>query len=227
MGSTRLKGIHITAKMDITTLNDQDTLSAALHVLAGDVCLRISPGDIEKCRPFCLPSDTLSSGESELIFSAQHNTQTIRPESLSTWLCKDGHFFTLFRSENSGTLVFSHTNEVLYHASMAAQLSQDCPVSLCFLCQFTTDDMPGGSVPRLLAFDVMSFNKNQGQMPPCVRGDMLRSLQAHLPQPLCIAQWIGPRKYLSQDFATGLPHKIRGLIALGSDPFEAAALELR
>lgn len=178
-----------------------DTLSAALHVLAGDVCLCVGPGDIGKCRPFSVPP-----------------TVEICPEALSTWLCKDGHFFTLFKSSPTGTLLFSHTNEVLYHASIDAQLSKDCPIGLCFLCQFTIDSTPDGDISRLLAFDIIL----DPPLPPPARGAMLRGMQPHLPHPLCCVQWVGPRRYLSRDFIAGLPHKIGGLISLGSDPLIGA-----
>jgi hypothetical protein len=180
-----------------------DSLSAALHILAGDVCLRVSQDYIAKCR----------------VFKTQDQGR-IDSTALSTWLCDGGHFFTLFRpSAEVGTLLFSHTNEVLYHASVDAQLSNDCPADLCFLCQFTTDSSPEGAVPRLLAFDVVV------SQPPSVRGDMLRGLQGHLPQPLCCVQWIGPRQYISPQFVAGLPHRIRGLVALGEDPLAAGVLE--
>ena len=180
-----------------------DSLSAALHILAGDVCLRVSPDYIARCRAF----KTQDQGR-------------IDSTALSTWLCDGGHFFTLFRpSAEVGTLLFSHTNEVLYHASVDAQLSNDCPADLCFLCQFTTDSSPEGAVPRLLAFDVVV------SQPPSARGDMLRGLQGHLPQPLCCVQWIGPRQYISPQFVAGLPHRIRGLVALGEDPLAAGVLE--
>lgn len=182
-----------------------DTLSAALHVLAGDVCLHVGPGDLGKCRPFAVPSTTARIG----------------PEALSTWLCKDGHFFTLFKSSPTGTLLFSHTNEVLYHASIDAQLAQDCPVGLCFLCQFTIDSTPDGGISRLLAFDVIS---DLPSSPPS-RGEMLRGMQPHLPHPLCCVQWVGPRRYLSREFIAGLPHKIGGLISIGPEPLVAGALE--
>ena len=178
----------------------RDMLTAALHVLAGDLCLHVGPGDIGRCRPFTLPPPS-----------------QICPDSLSTWLCDGGHFFTLFRPLGAaGTLLFSHTNQILYHASMDAQLSPDCPAGLSFLCQFTTDSTPEGPVPRLLAFDVLSPH------PPAARGDMLRGMQVHLPNPLCCVQWIGFRRYLSREFIAGLPHRIRGVVALGSDPLAGA-----
>jgi hypothetical protein len=184
-----------------------DTLSAALHFLAGDVCLRVNDCGMDKCRP--------------LIFPESHSKVCI--DSLSTWLCDGAHIFTLFRpSDLMGTLIFSHTNEVLYHASIDAQLSKDCPVDVGFLCQFTFDSMPEGLVPRLLAFDVISSSRS----PPAVRGDMLRGLQGHLPNPLCCVQWIGPRQYLSPQFIDGLPHKINGVVSLGEDPLAVLAWEV-
>lgn len=186
-------------------MNPVDTLSEALHIMAGDVCLHVGKDFIARCKPFVIPE----------------NSERIEPGTLSTWLCEGAHFFTLFRPSGAvGTLLFSHSNEVLYHASIDAQLSADCPAEVSFLCQFTTDSSPEGGIPRLLVFDVLS---NQ---PQSSRGDMLRSMQGHLPQPLATVQWIGPRQYLSRDFVAGLPHRIRGLIALGSDPLVAGALEL-
>ena len=188
-----------------------DTLSSALHFLAGDLCLRISGDYIRMCRPFVVPKGDLT------------RDAEIDSKALSTWLCKDAHFFTLFRPNDTvGTLLFSHTNEVLYHASIETQLSKDCPPDLCFLCQFTTDSLPEGCVPRLLAFDVISC---KNQQPPGIRGDILRGMQGHLPQPLCVVQWIGPRQYLSREFIARLPHRINGLFALGDDPVVAGAFE--
>lgn len=186
-------------------MESADTLSAALHVLGGDICLQVSQDYIARCRPFAVPE----------------SSSQIESGALSTWLCEGSHFFTLFRPNAAvGTLLFSHTNEILYHASTDAQLSPSCPADACFLCQFTTDSSPEGAVPRLLVFDVLS------EQPQNVRGDMLRSLQGHLPQPLSTVQWIGPRQYLSREFIAGLPHKIRGLVALGAGPLAAGALEL-
>ena len=176
---------------------DKNDLSAALHVLAGDLCLR--GGCADKCRPFIISP----------LFDS------ICPDAPSTWLCCS-HFFTLFKPKGGGTLLFSHTNEVLYHASIDAQLSKDCPTDLCFLCQFTIDSLPEGDVPRLLVFDLSNIT-----LPAQARGEMLWGLQGHLPLPLCCVQWIGPRQYLSPEFIAGLPHKIRGLVALGSDPLVA------
>ena len=186
------------SNMDSSTGSEvvNDTLSAALHVLAGDVCLHIGPGDVARCQLF-IATPAVS----------------ICPEALSTWLCDGGHFFTLFRPLGTGgSLLFSHTNEVLYHASMDVQLAPDCPAGLAFLCQFTVDSAPEGPVPRLLVFDILSPH------PPAARGDMLRGMQAHLPGPLCCVQWIGFRRYLSREFIAGLPHRIKGVVALGGDP---------
>ena len=214
--------MEMDAKSAANTDTNIDTLSAALHVLAGDVCLQVSSDCFSRCRPFVV-SDDFSSEPSK-----------IDSEALSTWLCEGAHFFTLFKSNNSnsaGTLLFSHTNEVLYHASMDTQLSLECPLDVAFICQFTMDSLPEGLVPRLLAFDVLapqSLNQSLNQppnQPPNIRGDMLRALQGHLPQPLCCVQWIGPRQYLSPEFILMLPHRIMGLFSIGADPLVAGAFE--
>jgi hypothetical protein len=208
----------------------QDTLSAALHILAGDVCLYASRDYIARCRKF---SDLHATGMIEGAIDSMIDC-TIDAASLSTWLCDGAHFFTLFRPNSAvGTLLFSHTNEVLYHASVDAQLSVECPADVSFLCQFTFDRMPEGNTPRLLAFDVMGDavggSISSITSPACSnitsRGDRLRSMQAHLPQALCVVQWIGPRRYLSPEFLAALPHAVKGLIALGEDPLVPAAFE--
>jgi len=169
-----------------------DTLSEALHVLAGEACMHV--GEQAVCAPFnplgapTRPCDT----------------------DLCTWLCADAHFFTLFQSSGH-TLLYSHTNEIMYHASSQAQLPSSCPKEAAFLCQFTFDSLPEGRVPRLLAFDVMCVG------PANVRGDVLRGMQQHLPQPLCCAQWIGFPQCLSPDFLASLPHATQGLIVLQED----------
>lgn len=229
-------------------LEHSETLSAALHVLAGDVCLRVSGSYLPVCTQFSVSDGANNhnnnhnngcsdSGQTEMEDKAEPEIEIefkadpkieakIEATALSTWLCKDAHFFTLFRPTGAeGTLLFSHTNEVLYNASIEAQLSKDCPADLCFLCQFTTDSLPDGCcAPRLLAFDVITARMDQ-QPPPGTRGEILRVAQAHLPLPLCVAQWIGPRQYLSREFIAGLPHKIKGVFALGDTPLVAAALE--
>jgi hypothetical protein len=187
-----------------------DPLSSALHILAGDVCLRVGPAEVLNCRPFTAIT----------AITATPGTAPTCPEALSTWLCKGGTFFSLFKS-NTGTLLFSHTNEVLYHASIDAQLSPTCPVGLCFLCQFTTDSTPDGDVSRLLAFDILSESES-----PSARGEVLRGAQSHLPHPLCCVQWVGPRRYLSREFIAGLPHQIEGLISIGPDPLVGGLIQL-
>ena len=134
-------------------------------------------------------------------------------ESLCTWLCKDAHLFTLFKSGTDSTLVYSHTNEMLYHASMHAQLAPICPKDMAFLCQFTFDSLPEGRVPRLLVFDVLCPS------PAVHRGEILRSMQC-LPQPLCCVQWLGFSRYLSREFFAQLPHAISGILVLQNDPFQ-------
>ena len=175
-------------------------MDAALCVLAGDVCLQVDPEMLALCKGVaatdCAPE----------------------PGALCTWLCKDAALFTLFRLRG-GTLLYSHGNQVLYHAAAAAQLAPSCPSGTAFLCQFTFDSLPEGRVPRLLAFDTPA------PLPARQRGELLRALAVHLPQPLCAVQWVGPRQYLSRDFVAGLPHAIEGLFYLGDDPLVRGAVE--
>ena len=172
-----------------------DSLTHALQILAGSVCLQIGRDMLTKCSSL----------------SVSPLPENIDEKALCTWQCADTHFFTLFRSETNGTLLYSHTNEVLYHASMHAQLSAECPLEAAFLCQFTFDSLPEGRVPRLLVFDVHCVAT------PLQRGDVLRSLQHCLPQPLCCVQWIGYARYLSEAFVAALPHSICGILVLQED----------
>ena len=181
------------------------SLEQALSILAAEVCVQISP---------CIPAIC-------------RNLERLPPppesDSLCTWLCKDSHFFTLFKTEaSSPTLLYSHSNEVLYYASVLAQLSPSCPLATGFICQFTHDSLPDGLVPRLLVFDTISPQS----MPAAARGDFLRALSAHIPQPLCCVQWIGPRRYLSGDFIKGLPHAISGVLYLSDDPGKCICVDL-
>ena len=173
------------------------SLEQALSVLAAEVCVQINP---------CIPS---------VCRNLKTTSQPPDDSVLCTWLCKDPLFFTLFKTEpSSPTLLYSHANEVLYYASVLAQLSSSCPPATGFLCQFTHDSLPEGLTPRLLVFDVLSPQI----MPAAARGDFMRALSAHIPQPLCCVQWIGPRRYLSDEFIRGLPHPISGVLYLLDDP---------
>lgn len=176
-------------------------MDEALAILAGDISLQVGPEILALCRPILL-------------------SPLAQPPTCdqATWLCRDACFFTLFRTHHApSTLLFSHTNGVLYHASPQAQLAPACPANTGFLCQFTHDSLPEGSVPRLLAFDVLTLQP----LAAPGRGDFLRALAQHLPQPLCTAQWVGPSRYLSKEFVKGLPHAIGGFLRLGEDPLGA------
>jgi hypothetical protein len=173
-----------------------DSLSDALQILAAEVCLRIGQDMLPKCSPITITP-----------------LPEIAEDALCTWLCADAHFFTLFKaSDVDSTLVFSHTNEMLYHASALAQLAPSCQKDVAFLCQFTFDTLPEGRVPRLLVFDVLAA------APPAQRGERLRSLQHCLPQPLCCVQWIGYASYLTGEFFAALPHSMDGVVALQQAP---------
>ena len=179
-------------------------LDHALSVLTADLCLQIGASILVACRV---------TSQSDSIYIGQGST--------STWMCENARLFTLIKTHDS-TLVFSHTNEILYHASPLAQLSQECPVDTAVLCQFTVDTMENGDQePRLLAFDVISWDAAS----PEIRGARLRALAVHLPIPLCCVQWVGPRMHLSSDFVRRLPHKVSGVFVLGQDPLVFSKVE--
>ena len=171
------------------------SLDEALSIITAEICLQVGQSMASICKN--LTTHSLSCQDTHC-----------------TWICKDTHFFTIFKADKNNTLVYSHTNEMLYYASIFAQLSPSCPVNVGFLCQFTHDSLPEGLVPRLLVFDVISTSS----LPPEPRGDYMRALATHLPQPLCCVQWIGPRRYLSKEFVQGLPHPIDGILYIGDDP---------
>jgi hypothetical protein len=179
-------------------------LSEALQLLAGEVCLQVGPDTLPKCtRLSLLPISEIGDKE------------------LCTWLCKDTHFFTLFKSAENNTMVYSHTNEILYHAAAPVQLAPECPKDVGFLCQFTFDAMPEGRVPRLLVFDVLCPATTIEQ-----RGEVLRSMQGCLPQPLCCVQWSGYTRYISPEFVEKLPHVAAGIMVFGPDPLKIYAKKI-
>lgn len=184
-----------------------DRLTYALSILAGDPCLQIGQALLLACR--------------DIIFidAASPEGCQVTDSSLSTWLCDDALFFTLIKSD-SRTLVYSHTNKVLYYATPQAQLSPACPDNTALLCQFTVDKLPQESTPRLLAFDIL---QPRG-VDPAERGEALRALAVHMPAPLCCVQWVGPRRYLTQQFVAGLPHSAGKGFALTLDVLRIASV---
>jgi len=173
-----------------------DRLTYALSILAGDPCIQIGQAMYNACKDFRFADPDSQASDS----------------SQSTWLCDEALFFTLIKSD-AGTVVYSHTNQVLYFATPQAQLAAACPANTAVLCQFTVDALPEGSEARLLAFDILQPIGAD----PAGRGECLRALAVHLPAPLCCVQWVGPRRYLTAQFVAGLPHKTRGGFSLTPD----------
>ncbi len=184
--------------MDCADEPPADRLTLALSVLAGDPCIQIGKEVYQACK--------------DIRFEGSDG-HAVTSSSLSTWMCDEAHFFTLIKAD-SGTLVYSHTNGVLYYATPLAQLSAQCPLHTAVMCQFAIDSLPDGDAPRLLAFDVVC---QQPASDPAQRGETLRSLAVHLPTPLCCVQWVGPRQYLTPEFVAGLPHRTKGGVVLTPD----------
>ena len=183
-------------------------LEKALHHFTTDLCLCISPSLPRLCKSVTCPP-----------LAQREALKPIEPDALSTWWCYDSRFFTLIKGEDERTLLYSHSEEALYYASANAQLAPGCPANTGFLCQFTVDKTPEGDSPRLLAFDVISAD------PPAVRGETLRALAVHFPQPHCHVQWVGPRRFLSKVFVSALPHLAREIFCLGPDPLVLERVE--
>ena len=180
-------------------------LDHALSVLTTDLCLQVGSSIFSACRTV-----------------THSDAVPVDQDSYATWMCENSRMFTLFKTHDS-TIVFSHTNEVLYQSSPLARLSNECPVDTAVLCQFTLDTVENGEQEsRLLAFDIIT----QEPLSPELRGIRLRALAVHLPIPLCCAQWVGPRRHLSVDFVKKLPHRVSGIFVLGQDPTALSALEL-
>ena len=182
-----------------------DLLSTALSVLAADPCLSVGHALLNICRPVQLTELSLEPG--------------IQIQAPSTWRCETGLFFTILRS-GQDTLLYSHSNQMLYFASASAALPPACPDGTAFLCQFALDRPSAPSAfpePRLLAFDLLVPD-----CPPQLRGERLRALGHHLPQPLCCVQWVGQASCLTPPFLSGLPHTPCGILVLGAEPLKVA-----
>jgi hypothetical protein len=177
-----------------------EDLSLALSVLACDPCLSVGQPLLKVCKPI-------------------HLTCTDAPDSdndHATWLCAPRLFFTLIKHAQD-TLLYSHSNQMLYFASAQAQLSPSTPDGTAFLCQFAMDRAQDQLEPRLLAFDLVSTvpdPSGRQDSSPSARGAHLRSLTQHLPKPLCCVQWVGQPQCLTQPFRSALPHSSSGTLFL-------------
>jgi hypothetical protein len=185
-------------------------LDTALSILTSDVCI----GIIGSASVFSLCKKVSHLPHHQPQPHHQH-----QPQEVSTWRCRDSPFFTLIQPAAGGpTLLFCHENETLYYASPGAHLSPSCPECTAFLCQFVIDGSDKDRSPRLLAFDILTSAS------VLERGDMLRRLSVHLPQPLCHVQWIGPREHLTPSFLSSLPHQVEGVFSLTQNPLKLGAL---
>jgi hypothetical protein len=165
----------------------------ALLLTCGSVCLQVHQV-LQKCtKPVSL------------------KIETRREDGHFTWLVKDTHWFTLIK-QGKQTLVYSHTNSMLYYASPNVQLTDACPDGHSFLCQVCIDRTPDGQdVPRLLVTDLVTpvIPEPQG------RGSVIRSL-SHVFTQVCHIQWSGERQCLI-GFMPKIPHETSGVIRLGDE----------
>ena len=211
--------LFIFGVMEPSFLPPQDEqLEKALNVLTSDLCLCISPSFSKLCKSYSFEEDS----------KKECNRQD--PHTPATWWCDNARVFTLIKGSER-TLIFSHSDEVLYYASQHLQLAQACPADTAFLCQFTEDiteiretsgetseQTPKLLTPKLLAFDILTDDL------PAKRGDTLRALSIHLPRPLCEVQWVGPKQFLHKDFLKSLPHPAHSVFCLGPNPLVLGSL---
>ena len=192
------------------SFDENEMHNLALRTLAERVSLCIGPFIEEVSRPFEVPSTS---------------TQPSRPDcDLCTWICRPGLFFTLVMMyPNQPSYVIDNQRNIVYTATLPAQLSSRCPEKTAFIGQFVLDKTPDGlQEPRLLIFDVACLG-----MPPRERYEKLRSMEQFLPKPLCCVQWAGERQCMSEDFLKSLPHDVAGVMWLGGgdEPFRVGGVE--
>jgi hypothetical protein len=190
---------------------DQDAMhDLALRTLAEKVTPCIGPFIEEVSRQYEVPSVSVAPTKPDC--------------DLCTWICEPGLFFTLVMMyPNQPSYIVDNLRNVVYTATLTAQLSSQCPEKTAFIGQFVLDKTPDGNrEPHLLVFDVVCPG-----LSPTQRYEKLRSMEHFLPKPLCCVQWAGERQCMSKDFLKSLPHDVAGLVWLGSgdDVFSVGGVE--
>lgn len=136
--------------------------------------------------------------------------------SLFTWIPETSEFVYIIKVLGY-TLLYVPQRDTVYFANPAYNVSNHCSSDTVFMGQFVKDP---GCPPRLLVFDLLcEGGESQAGVPAATRYAKLQNLQKHFNQPNCILQWCGNREALSEDFLRGLPHKVRGILGVGNDPF--------
>ncbi len=185
--------------MDGDLMGDDDMHDLALRTLAERVSPCIGSFIEEVSRVYEVP---------------EYSTPPSSPDcNLCTWICQPGIFFTLVMMfANQPSYIVDNLRNIVYTATLSAQLSSHCPEKTAFIGQFVLDRTPEGKrEPHLLIFDVVCPGKT-----PLERYEKLRSMEQFLPKPLCCVQWAGERHCMSKDFLCSLPHEVAGVMWLGS-----------
>ena len=137
--------------------------------------------------------------------------------AMHTWVPSDSQNILLIKVK-AHTLMYVPQKDMLYYAHPSFALGPLCPEHTVFISQFVLDD---GTTPRLLVFDMASDGRRSLQGIPAA--DRYRLLQERatdaLQHPQCIVQWVGELGALKDaSFLKHLPHKVKTLMTLTSDP---------
>lgn len=137
-----------------------------------------------------------------------HTTHVpIRPNTneYTSWITKNAQWFTVLK-HNQQTLVYCHSNEMMYYASPNIQLHPSMPDGHAFLAQTCIDNT---DTPRLLILDVIIPSLPD----PKQRGHVLRNLSQFFPA-TCHVQWAGDITALRKFLKSGLPHPVECVVSL-------------
>lgn len=144
--------------------------------------------------------------------------------NFGTWLPKQRETVCLFRHEGM-TLVYVISQKQFYRGNPDVLLSSECPDGTVFLAHFTFDEetsdedvKSGRRVHRVLIFDILFINhKTLDGMDPIERYSYLQKLHNVFCSPVCIVQWVGDCKNLTDELKSKkfkIPHAIEGVIKL-------------
>lgn len=123
----------------------------------------------------------------------------------ASWMAKDAQWFTILK-HNQQTIVYCHSNNMMYYASPNIQLHPHMPEGYAFLAQTCIDN---NETPRMLILDMILPSIDD----PKHRGEILRGLSQFFPT-TCHIQWAGDITALRKFLKNGLPHPVECVISL-------------
>ena len=154
----------------------------------------------------------------------QQKKTLIAESSFGTWMAKAAEWVTMGKY-GGATIVYLPSQDAFYYAAPSSMLNPLCPDRTVFLGQFVIDH---DSTPRILVYDLVRLRGVSCQsMPPRERYACLQELSGMLGS-MCTLQWVGECKALSDELKAGkfkVPHEVRGVISLSSEPGKLVQME--